>query len=71
MNENKVLIGIEDAADVILNFIGTNEYEKILSSINNSSSPVESGFNAGLSIAVSLITAKCRKYTLENRTVLR
>ena len=54
-----VMIDIEQAGKTILDFIGTDDYKRILDNICDSKS---GGFMSGLSFAYSLLMTKCDRY---------
>lgn len=56
---NNAFVKINDIGKTILSFVGTEEFEKILGSIEDNS---RAGFTTGLSIAASLIMSQCTQY---------
>ena len=58
MNDD-VYVNIDEFATVIFNFINSDEYKKILNSIQDGT---ENGFITGLMISCTLMNAKCKKY---------
>ena len=54
-----VMIDIEQAGKTILNFIGTDDYNRIADSVGKTESK---GFMMGLSIAYALLTTRCDRY---------
>ena len=48
-----------DIGDALLTFIGSDDYKRIVNSINDDK---ESAFGAGVAIAVSIMLARCPKY---------
>ena len=54
-----VMIDIEQAGKTILDFIGTDDYKRIIDSIGETESK---GFVSGLSIAYSLLMTRCDRY---------
>lgn len=48
-----------DMGDALLSFIGSDDYKRIVNSIN---SDKESAFAAGVAVAVSVMLVRCPKY---------
>ena len=56
-----VLFSIEESTDLMLNFIGSEQYSRILDSITDTK---QSGFMTGMSVMLSLISIHCTKYSI-------
>ena len=67
MNQPHILIDANEMASVVMKFIGTEKFDKIVSAIENNA---KSGFMAGLSFALSLGMAECKTflYHIEEQT---
>ena len=52
-------IDINKAVSIIMNFIGTDEFNKIVSAIEDNA---KAGFIAGLSFATCIEMAKCKRF---------
>ena len=56
-----VLFSIEEATSLMLNFIGSEQYNRILDTIIDTK---QSGFMTGMSVMLSLIQINCTKYSI-------
>jgi len=59
MDNTHILVDIKEASSVVMNFIGTDKYNEVISAIENNA---KAGFTAGLSFALSLIMAECKQH---------
>jgi hypothetical protein len=59
MSNQHILIDINEASTVVMNFIGTEKYHDILSAIEDNAA---AGFSAGLSFALCLAMAYCKTF---------
>ena len=53
------LVDLNEANSAVLNFIGTEKFNEVVSAINDDA---KSGFMAGLSFAMCIAMAECRPY---------
>lgn len=56
-----LLFSMEEATDLMLNFIGSEQYNRILDSITDTK---QSGFMTGMSVMLSLVQIHCTKYSI-------
>lgn len=59
MSQLHMLADMNEASKVVMNFIGTDRFNEIVSSIDDN---VKAGFTTGLSFAVCLIMGECKTY---------
>ena len=62
MTQPHILVDIDDAASVIMKFIGSEKCNEITKAIEDNA---KSGFMAGLSFALCLIMAECTAHSEE------
>ena len=56
-----VLFSMEEATDLMLNFIGSEQYNRILDSITDTK---QRGFMTGMAVMLSLVQIHCTKYSI-------
>lgn len=54
-----ILVDVNEAASVVMNFIGTEKFNEVVSSIEDNA---KAGFITGLSFALSLSMAECKTF---------
>lgn len=60
-NKTHYLVNIDKACRAVIDFIGTDEYNKVISSIEDTA---RAGFTAGLSFAMCLTMSTDDKYVI-------
>lgn len=59
MNQPHILADMNEAASIVMKFIGTDKFNEVVSAVENNA---KSGFIAGLSFALCLIMAETKTY---------
>lgn len=59
MNQPHILADMNEASSVVMNFIGTDKFNEVVSAVENNA---KAGFTAGLSFALCLIMAEAKTY---------
>ena len=59
MNQPHILVDMNEASAVIINFIGSKRFDEVVQCIDDTA---KAGFMAGLSFAMCLAMADCKTY---------
>lgn len=59
MNEPRMLIDVQEASVIIMNFIGTEKFNNVIGSLEDNA---RAGFTAGLSFALCLIMSEAAAF---------
>ena len=59
MNQPHILADMNEASSIVMKFIGTDKFDKVVSAVENNA---KAGFTAGLSYALCLIMSEAKTY---------
>lgn len=65
MEKRHIFVDLNDAATAILQYIGSEDFDKMVTAIKDDASikdGARAGFSAGLSSSVCIIMENCKKY---------